>query len=111
MTDTTTQNAGVTISPALIATAAEQVLGIVGTVLTALVPGGQIAGVAVGEIIALANGVLNGVPEVVDAYNAVKAAVDGGAAPTADQLAALKASVDAADDVLQADAAADPKQE
>lgn len=80
---------------------AQAILGAVGTVLGALVPGGVIAGVTISTITSIAQGVVQGVPEIVTAYEDIKAAIDGGAPPSEAQLLALKAAVDAADDKLQ----------
>jgi hypothetical protein len=81
----------------------KQGISLAGTVLGVIVPGGQIAGFAVNEVVSVAEGLADSAPSVVAAFNDAKAAADGGAAPTPEQIAALKASVDAADDTLQAD--------
>jgi len=84
---------------------AEEVIDAAGTILSALLPGGMIGSFTISQIVAILNGIASGVPEIVAAYNDIKAAVDGQAAPTGEELAALQASVDAEDNVIQADAA------
>jgi hypothetical protein len=82
------------------------VVKIAGEVATAFLPGGAIiAGLTVPDMIGVISGIANGLPDVIAAYEAIKAAVDGGAAPTPTDLAALKAALDAADDAVQTEVA------
>ena len=85
------------------ATGTEAVLNAAATVLAAIMPGGTILNFAAPDVVALIEAVAGGVPAVVAAVADIKSAIDGGMAPTAAQLAALRAGVDAADDALEAD--------
>lgn len=77
-------------------------LGLAGEVVGTFVPGATIAGFAVSKAIALASAIADAAPDAVAAVQAVKAAVDGGAAPTPEQWAALDAAADQAHAGLQA---------
>ena len=83
---------------------AETVISAAGTVLLALLPGGMIGSFTISQFVAILNGIASGVPEIVAAYNNIKAAVDGEAAPSGADLAALQAAVDAIDNQIQGDA-------
>ena len=83
----------------------ENGLAVVGTIIEGLIPGGQIAGIAIDDVINLAKSVIAGAPAAVAAFNDLKAAVDGGSAPTPAQITALKAAVDTGDDQIQQDVA------
>ncbi len=84
----------------------EKVVGIAGEVAAAFIPGGSlIAGLSVSDITGTISGIAKGLPDVISAFGTIKAAVTGGAAPTPEALAALKAALDAADDALQAEVA------
>lgn len=72
-------------------------------VILAINPAFTLAGLGIAEIASIASAAVKGAPEVIAALSEIKAAWSGGAAPTAEQFAALKAAVDAADDQLQAD--------
>lgn len=73
-------------------------------------PNVKLSGLAISELEQIANGIIDGVPEVVSAWDSFKAAREGGAAPTPEAIAALRASVDAAaqeiDEEVQAEDAA-----
>ena len=76
---------------------------VLGTIVGAFVPGGQIAGIAITDLVKLAQSVVAGAPAAIAAFNDIKAAASGGAAPTDAQIAAVKAAVDAGDDQIQKD--------
>lgn len=88
------------------ASALNSAIPLIATILAAFAPGLTIGGIAATKVLAMVSGLLSGAPDLVNAYNAVKAAVDGGAAPTPEQWAALDAAADAAHAKLQADIAA-----
>lgn len=78
------------------------VADVAGEVLPLLFPGGTlIAGLAVADVPAILKGIASGIPDVVSAYNAVKAAITGGSSAPVAELAALKTALDAADDAVQ----------
>lgn len=69
-------------------------------------PGATIAGFAVEKALALAGALASAAPDALGAVASAQAALDGGAAPTAEQWAALDAAADAAHQSLQSAAAA-----
>ena len=83
----------------------EQLITFLTPFVGALGPGATLAGFTASQILGLVNGLITSEPAVVAAFNAVKAAIDGGAAPTQDQWAALNAAADQAHAALQAEAA------
>lgn len=79
-----------------------EMLPLITDALTILAPGASIGGLAATKIVGIAAGLLDGAPDLVNAYDAVKAAVNGGAAPTPEQWSAFNAAADAAHNDLQA---------
>jgi len=68
----------------------------VATTIAAVFPvGAEVAG-AIKLAATVANGLVNAVPSVVALYDNIKAAVEGGAAPTAEQWASYNAAADTA---------------
>lgn len=96
MSDTDKVIGGLTVGDA------KQAISIAAQLATLFVPGAQIAGVlSIGDVASLAQGIVDGVPDVKAAIADIQAATDDSAPLTPDQLAALKAGVDAADDAVQ----------
>jgi hypothetical protein len=81
---------------------AESVLSVAGPVVADLFPEAQIAGFGVSQLLSVVNGVATAAPDLTNAYNNIKAAVTGGAAPTAEQWAAFDAAADQAHADFQA---------
>ncbi|MBI3677911.1 MAG: hypothetical protein HY243_14985 [Proteobacteria bacterium] len=82
-------------------------IGVLGTLASIALPGaGTIVGFTIPEIANILKGLVDSVPEITAAYNDIKSMIDGGAAPTPEQLLALRGKIDVADDQLQKDAAA-----
>lgn len=75
---------------------------LLGSILAIFAPNLTIAGMAATKILALASGLVSGIPDIESAWAEIKAAADGGAAPTAAQWAALDSAADAAHEALQA---------
>lgn len=85
---------------------AQAVIPLIGALLAAFAPGLAIGGLTATKVLAIVAGLLAGTPDLVNAWNAIKAALDGGAAPTADQWAAFDSAADTAHANLQAAIAA-----
>lgn len=95
-----------TQGPVAAAGGVAQLLPLASGVLSVLAPGLAVAGMPVIKLLAIAGGLLSGAPDLQNAYQAVKAAVTGGAAPTAAQWAAFDAAADQAHADFQAAIAA-----
>lgn len=80
---------------------AKQGVALIAGIMETLSPQAALAGFTIDELSNLAEGLIDGVPAIVAAWNSVKAAHAGGAAPTNDQITALKAAIDADDDALE----------
>jgi len=100
------QNATVSVNNGGIMGAIPTIASVAGGILTIVDPELSIAGFAATKIIALAGSIAANAGPAVSAVQAVQAAIDGGAAPTPEQWAAMDAAADEAHARLQAAAAA-----
>lgn len=79
-----------------------QVVGLIGMVAGAVVPGGQVLGLSIDAITKIGLGVANEVPDAIAAFHEIQAVANSGLPPTPEQWAAWNDAADAAHAAAQA---------
>lgn len=82
-----------------------QIVGLVGTIASAVIPGASLLGMSIETITKLGLGVAAQVPEAIAAFDEIKAVANSGLPPTDEQWMAWNAAADSAH--AEAQAAAD----